>query len=397
MNAYKLNDQLFYVGVNDRHKHLFENMLPLPYGVSYNSYLLVDEKVVLVDTVEAPFSELLLANIRQVIGDRAVDYLIVNHMEPDHSSSINAIKSVYPDIKIVGNAKTISMLQGYYGLKDGFHEVKEGDALSIGSINLRFYFAPMVHWPEVMVTYDETNAVLFSADAFGCFGTLDGAVLDVDLNLDKYYKEMYRYYANIVGKYGVPVQQALKKLGGLKLDMICSTHGPVWTKHMTSVIAIYDKLSKYEGEDGVVVVYGSMYGHTEQMAESVARGAMKVTKNVVVHDVSKTDVSEIVSDIFKYKALIVGSPTYCNALYPGISSLIEKLELRGLKNRTFGAFGNFTWAGVSIKTLSAFADRMNWNMVGSVEVKQGISADDCTLLMEMGQNVGQAMLQQDDQ
>ena len=241
MSAFKINDGLYYVGVNDRKTHLFENMLPLPNGVSYNSYLLVDDKVVLLDTVENQFSEDYLDNVSEVLGDRDVDYLVVNHMEPDHSSGIKAVRIRYPKVQIVANAKTIGMLQGYYGITEGLLEVKEGSALELGKRTLRFYMAPMVHWPEVMVCYEESEQILFSADAFGCFGTLDGAVVDTDLDLVKYYDEMYRYYANIVGKYGVPVQNALKKLSGLEIKMICSLHGPIWTANIAKTVAVYDQ------------------------------------------------------------------------------------------------------------------------------------------------------------
>ena len=345
MNTFKLTQDLYYVGVNDRHTHLFENMLPLPHGVSYNSYLLLDNKVVLIDTVESQFADTYIANVQSVLEGRTIDYLVVNHMEPDHSSGIKAIRELYPNVQIVGNSKTIGMLQGFYGITNGLLEVKEGDTIELGTRRLRFYMAPMVHWPEVMVTYEETEQILFSADAFGCFGTLDGAVIDKDLELDKYYQEMYRYYANIVGKYGAPVQAALKKLSALSIKMICSLHGPIWTDNIAKTVGIYDQLSKYQGEEGVVIVYGSMYGHTEKMAEAVARGAAKHTKKVILYDVSKTDASQILSDIFKYQGVIIGSATYCNALYPNISSLIQKIQLRGLKNRVFACFGNFTWAG----------------------------------------------------
>ena len=394
MNTYSLTQDLYYVGVNDRHTHLFENMLPLPYGVSYNSYLLIDDKTVLIDTVESQFADSFLENVKSVLGNRSLDYLVVNHMEPDHSSGIKAIRALYPNVKVVGNSKTIAMLQGFYGVNSDLLEVKEGDVLELGKHRLRFYMTPMVHWPEVMMAYEETEEILFSADAFGCFGTLDGAVLDKDLDLDKYYQEMYRYYANIVGKYGNPVQAALKKLGALSLKMICTLHGPVWTDSIAKTVGIYDQLSKYQGQEGVVIVYGSMYGHTEKMAEAVARGAMKYTKKVILHDVSKTDVSQILSDIFKYKGVIIGSATYCNALYPNISSLVEKIELRGLKNRVFAAFGNFTWAGATIKPLEAFATNLGWTLKSSYEVKQGLQPNDYEQLMTLGGEVAQAVISQ---
>jgi flavorubredoxin len=222
---------------------------------------------------------------------------------------------------------------------------------------------------------------------FGCFGTLDGAVLDTELNLDKYYTEMVRYYACIVGKYGAPVQTALKKLGGLDIKMICSTHGPVWTDHIGEVIGIYDRLSKYETEPGVVIAYGSMYGHTEEMAEMVARGAASVTKNVVLHDVSRSDHSYILADIFRYKGFICGAPTYCGELYPNAATLLAKIKTRGVKNHEFGCFGSFTWANATTKPFEAFAEAMKWEVTGYVEVKQAMTAEQAEALYELGRAV----------
>ena len=387
----KLAENLYYVGVNDRHKTLFENMLPLPYGVSYNSYLLVDDKVALIDTVELPFAEEQLETIQQILNGREVDYLIVNHMEPDHSSGIKALRMVFPNVQIVGNSKTLSMLEGYYGISDGLYEVKEGSELLLGKRTLRFYMTPMVHWPEVMMAYDVENHILFSADAFGCFGTLDGGVLDTQLELDIYWSEMYRYYANIVGKYGNPVQAAFKKFADLQLDMICSTHGPVWTEHLAKAFSLYDRMSRYEGEQGVVIVYGSMYGHTEEMAQAVARGAGEVCKNVLLYDVSKTDASIILGDIFRYKGLILGSPTYCNELFPPIKSLLDKLEIRGLKNRVFGAFGSYSWAGAAVKGFLSFSERMKWETPPTVEVKQAMKPTDYNALVDLGRTIAQGL------
>ena len=273
---YKLKeiaDKVYYVGVNDRQKALFENMWPLPYGVSYNSYLIVDEKTVLVDTVDVCYSDIFLKKIADALDGRPLDFLIVNHMEPDHAGSIRLLRQQYPDVQIVGNKQTFGMLNGYHGISTGLYEVKEGDTLSVGRHQLSFYMAPMVHWPEVMVTYDSTDKILFSADAFGTYGTLDGGVIDSEMNVEHYWEEMLRYYSNIVGKYGNPVQRALQKLSALDIRTICSTHGPVWREYAAKAIDIYDRMSRYEGEEGVTIVYGSMYGNTEQMAQAIADAA----------------------------------------------------------------------------------------------------------------------------
>ena len=365
---------IFYVGVNDRIKHKFENMLPLPYGVSYNSYLITDEKTALIDTVDVCYGEVFIDKIKSQLGDKSVDYLIINHMEPDHSGSISLIRKYYPNMTIVGNKKTLEMLEGYYGIDDNTLEISDGEVLSLGKHKLQFHFTPMVHWPETMMTYDETENVLFSGDAFGCFGTLDGGVMDTEMNMDKYWDEMIRYYANIVGKYGAPVQKALQKLTPLDIKIICSTHGPVWKEYVSKAVDIYDRMSRYEGKEGAVVVYGSMYGNTERMAEAVAQGlTMGGIKNVVLHNVSKSDASVILRDIFKYKGLVIGSPTYSNELYPEIDSLLKKMEIRGIKKRDFAYFGSFTWAGIANKKLAEFGEKMKWRVVNfTVEEKMGL-------------------------
>ena len=385
----QLVNNIYYVGVNDRQKDLFENTLPLQYGVSYNSYLINDEKTVLVDTVEHPFVEQLINQVTSVLNGKPLDYLIVNHMEPDHSSGIKTLKLLYPDLQIILNAKTADMLNGYYGISDNLYIVKDGDTFSTGSKTLSFHFTPMVHWPEVMMTYVKEDELLFSADAFGCFGALNGAVIDSELDLTVHYNEMVRYYANIVGKYGLPVQNALKKLSGTPIKMICSLHGPVWKDEIAKVVGIYDTLSKYEAEPGVVIVYGSMYGHTEQMAEAVAEGAASITKNVKVYDVSRTNASYILADIFRYKGFICGSPTYCNELYPEINSLLAKIKTRGIKNREFGCFGSFTWAGATLKNFKAFAEEMKWDCVATPEIKQNLTEEQYKELYNLGRVIAE--------
>ena len=375
------------MGVNDRQKTLFENMWPLPYGVSYNAYLIVDEKTVLIDTVDVCYSDLFLKKVAEALQGRTLDYLIVNHMEPDHAGSIRLLRQQYPDVKIVGNTKTFGMLAGFHGITDGLYEVKEGDTLNTGAHQLSFYMAPMVHWPEVMVTYDATDKILFSADAFGSYGTLDGAVVDKDMDCSHYWDEMVRYYANIVGKYGNPVQRALQKLSALEIKTICSTHGPVWQEHVAKAVGIYDRLSRYEAEDGVVILYGSMYGHTEQMAEVVAAAlADNGVKRIVMHNVSKTPASYILADVFRYKGIIVGSPTYSNQLFPEVEAVLSKIELREVKNRLFGYFGSFSWAGAAVKRLAAFGEKMKWETVGTpAEQKQGMTAADYAACYALGE------------
>lgn len=367
--------KIHYVGVNDRNKHLFEGMWPLPYGVSYNSYLIDDDITALVDTVDVCYFEVYLRKIRQIIGDRPIQYLIINHMEPDHSGSIRLIRQHYPDITIVGNKQTFGMVEGFYGVTGNRLQVADGDTLDLGHHKLAFYLTPMVHWPETMMTYDRTEGVLFSGDAFGCFGTLDGGFLDTRINLSRYWDEMVRYYSNIVGKYGSPVQKALQKLSGVDITAICSTHGPVWTENVARVVGIYDRLSRYEAEEGVVIAYASMYGNTEQMAEAIAAElSAQGVRNIVMHNVSKSDPSYILMDIFKYRGLIVGSPTYCNQIYPEIESLLSKIQLREVRDRYLGLFGSFCWAGAAVKRMKEFVEKTKMEPVGEpVEMKQSMT------------------------
>ena len=383
-----IEDDLYYIGVNDRTKNLFENLWPLPKGVSYNSYLLVDEKTALFDTVDVCYSDIFFHKLEIALNGKSLDYVIINHMEPDHSGSLGLLRNRFPNVQIVGNKRTAEMVQGFYGISDGVKIIEDGEELSLGSKHkLIFNLTPMVHWPETMMTYDTYHKIIFSGDAFGTFGTLDGGITDAQLHPERYYDEMVRYYSNIVGKFGSPVQKALEKLNTLEIKYICSTHGPIWTldEQIKKVISIYDKLSRYEGDEGVVIAYGSMYGNTEQMAETVAYElAQQGIKEVILHNVSKRSHSYIIRDIFKYKGLIIGSPTYNNKLFPEVEYLISKIEGRDMKHRYFGYFGSFTWAGAAVKRLAQFASDSKFEVIGSpVEMKQAMNLntyEDCVSL-----------------
>ena len=378
-----------YVGVNDHQVDLFEGQYKVPNGMSYNSYVILDDKIAVMDTVDGFFTEEWLNNVEQVLDGKMPDYLVIQHMEPDHSASIQFIRQKYPQMTIVGNVKTLEMVKGYYGIDDNTLCIKNGESLSIGKRTLTFHLTPMVHWPETMMTYVNEDKLIFSGDAFGCFGTLDGGITDSQLNTDKYWSEMVRYYSNIVGKYGPAVQTALKKLSDIEIKTICSTHGPIWEKEITRVIGIYDRLSRYEGEPGVVIAYGSMYGHTEQMAEEIARElAANGIKEIVLHNVSHEDPSYILQNIFRYRGLIIGSPTYSNRLFPAVETLTEMIATRDIKNRTFAYFGSFTWAGAAIKHLAAFAESMKWETIPCcIEMKQSITP----AIKEQCRNLAQEM------
>ena len=382
----RLTKRIYSVGVNDTDKVLFEGLWPLPYGVSYNSYLVVDQKVALIDTVEAGFEDEFLVNIAEAIGNRQIDYLIVNHMEPDHSSLVGYMLERYPDLMIVANAKTVPMLKGYYNVpQERIHVIAEGEELSLGGCSLKFYMIPMVHWPETMVTWLECENTLFSGDAFGTFGAVPDSILDEEGTFNEYKDEMMRYYSNIVGKYGTPVQSALKKLPGLEVLRICSTHGPVWENEVSEVLALYDKMSKYEVERGVCIVYGSMYGNTAAAAEALAEELAKSGIPYAIHDLAGNNSGELgisgaLRDVFKYDTIVAGSPTYNNGIFPPVETFMRSLQSRLIKNRRFYAFGSYTWAGSSVNLLNSMAESMGFTVLGQgSSFAQAYSKEKCDM------------------
>ncbi|MDO4790066.1 MAG: FprA family A-type flavoprotein [Porphyromonas sp.] len=391
----KVNDSTYYLGVNDRTKHLFENLWPLPAGVAYNSYLIKDEKNVLIDTVDICYADRFLQNLDRILGEEPLHYLIVDHMEPDHSGSIRVLKHKYPDIQFVVNKKSADMLRGYFDITDNVVIVDESTKLNIGSRELQFIFAPMVHWPEVMFTYDSKEKVLFSADAFGSFGTLDGGIFDEEVDRKAFYNEVYRYYSNIVGKYGSFTQKAIAKCAGLEIGTICATHGPVWRKYAEEIIALYNKLSKDEWEVGATIIYGSMYGHTEEVAEVIGRSlAHHGVKNVVLCNASTMHPSYILSNVFRYKAVVLGCPTYNNGLYPVVETAMNMIESRGVKGKLFACFGSYTWNGAAVKNLKPFAETMKWQTLedNSVEIQMEMKDADIAAAWDLGKRLAEQLL-----
>lgn len=395
MNQIKLTDNIFYVGVNDRRTDLFENHMELPNGVSYNSYLIVDEKVALIDPVEAGFIEEYLFKVKSVLQGRKVDYLIINHDEPDHSSSIAAVLREWPEAQVVGNAKTFAPLEAFYGPIENKKVVAEGETLSLGTHTLQFFMVPMVHWPESMVTYEQANGIVFSNDAFGGFGALNGGIFDDQVNLSFYEDDMRRYYANIVGKMAMQALKAIEKLGGLTIKMIAPSHGLVWRSNPAWVIGKYTQWSKHEGEEGVVIVYGSMHGNTGVMADIVARGAAEAgIKEVKVYDVAKTEISFIMSDIWKYKGVIIGACAHYANMFPNMNLLTHEINEFKPKSKCFGIFGGMSWSGGGVKTLAKYAEEGQWNLVAeNVEVKGApIREEDWDKLYNLGKTVAEAIL-----
>ena len=381
-----LSNNIFWIGVNDRHTERFENYLPLPHGVSYNAYLIEDEKNTVIDTVEVGFVEEYILKIKSILGEKPVDYLIVNHVEPDHSGSIKRLLCEYPQMKIVGNSRTMPMLKGFYEIAENCIIVEEGETLSIGKYTLQFFAIPMVHWPESMVTYETSQHILFSNDAFGGFGTLDGGVFDDETHFEFYEEEMRRYYSNIVGKYGAQVQKALEKLSGLCIKMIAPSHGLVWRKDIAKVVQLYDKWSKCEAENGVVIIYGTLHGNTARMADVVARSlAEEGIRNIRVFDVSKTHLSYLISEIWKYKGVILGSCAYNSGIFPPMGSLLKHLLHIMPKHRILSIFGSMSWSGGGVSTLNEFAQNIKWELVApAVEIKHAAHTEDEARLVEIG-------------
>lgn len=355
-NVRKVTEDIVWVGASDRRLALFENIFPIPRGVSYNSYVLLDEKTVLLDTVDASVAGQFFENLEHVLDGRKLDYLIVNHMEPDHCAMIGDLVRRYPEVQVVGNTKTFGMIKQFFGtdFAERAVTVKEGDTLATGAHTLHFVMAPMVHWPEVMVTYDEKDKVLFAADGFGTFGALNGNIFADEVDFDRdWLDDARRYYTNIVGKYGVSVQALLKKASGLEIAVICPLHGPIWRENLGYILEKYQKWSTYEAEDqAVVILYATMYGNTASAADALAgRLAAKGVKKIAVYDVSNTHVSELISEIFRASHVVFAAPTYNGGIYPVMENLLADMKALAVQNKTVALMENGTWAPTTAKQM----------------------------------------------
>ena len=358
----KVTEDLYWVGGNDRRLALFENIHPIPKGVSYNSYLLLDKKTVLFDTVDWSISRQFLENIEAVLNGRKLDYLVINHMEPDHGASIEEIILRYPEVKIISTEKAFLLMRQFgFDIDNRIEAVKDGDLKSFGEHEIKFITAPMVHWPEVMVSFDTKNGVLFSADAFGSFGALDGKLFNDEVNFDRdWIDEARRYYTNIVGKYGPHVQALLKKASTLDIKMICPLHGPVWRTDLGYFIDKHDKWSRYEPEENaIMIVYASMYGSTESAANALAtKFVEKGITNVVMYDVSNTHVSTLIAESFRVSHIVLASVTYNLGIYPLMHNYLMDMKALNLQNRTVALIENGSWATKSGKLMKEFLDGM---------------------------------------
>lgn len=392
-----ITEDIRYIGVNDHDIDLFEGQYQVPNGISYNSYVIMDEKIAIMDTVDKCKQTEFLENLETALAGRTPDYLVISHMEPDHASSIQAVVERYPEITLVGNAKTFPMLKLYFDLDTSRAlTVKEGDTLKLGRHELTFVMAPMVHWPEVMVSYEDSEKILFSADAFGTFGALNGNLFNDEVDFEKdWIDDARRYFTNIVGKYGMQVQALLKKAAGLDIQMICPLHGPVWRNNLNYFIEKHDKWSKYEPEDqAVAIIYGSIYGNTEQAADALAvKLGAKGVKNIAVYDASKTDVSELIAEIFRVSHVVIACPTYNGGIYPPIENLLAHMKALAVQNRTVAVMDNGTWAATAGKQIVKQLEEMK-NMTvldQKLSIKSTLKADQEDNLDAFAQQIIDAM------
>ena len=361
-NVRKVTEDLYWIGANDHRLALFENIHPIPRGVSYNSYLLLDEKTVLFDTIDWSSGRQFLENIEGVLDGRSLDYMVINHVEPDHAASIGEILVRYPDITVVSNEKAFMLMSQFgFGIGDNRVEVSEGDVISFGKHTITFVQAPMVHWPEAMVSFDTTNGVLFSADAFGSFGALDGILFSDEADFDRdWIDDARRYYTNIVGKYGPHVQALLQKAGSIDIKMVCPLHGPLWRKDMGYFIEKYDKWSRYEPEEnGVLIVYASMYGNMESAAQRLASMlTAKGVEKIAVYDVSNTHVSHLIAETFKYSHIVLASVTYNLGIYPLMHNYLMDMKALNMQDRTVAIMEGGSWAPKAGVLMEELLDEM---------------------------------------
>ncbi|WP_298778214.1 FprA family A-type flavoprotein [uncultured Fretibacterium sp.] len=394
--AILVNKDTWWVGVNDCSTERFEALWSLPNGVAYNAYVVLGEKTAAIDTVKGPWGDEYSHKLEEALGGRDLDYLVVNHMEPDHSGLILELRRRWPDLQIVGNAKTLPLLKGYYGVTSKTLAVADGDTLDLGGHVLKFATIPMVHWPESMVTFDASTGVLFSNDAFGGFGAHEGGLFDDQRERPRWEEDMLRYYAAILGRYSSGVQVALKKLGGLPIKNIFPAHGTLFRTDAQQVVDLYDRWSRCDTERGAVVVYGSMYGNTRRMAEAVCTGISESgVKEIRLYDASRTEADFILRDIWRYCGLALLSCTYNMLLFPPIEALCSKLLNRMPKNHVLGIAGSYSWASGAFPALQAFAEKARLERAEpDVEVFTSPTAEDLARCEAMGRDLGTKVIAQ---
>jgi flavorubredoxin len=390
-------DSVFWIGEQDRETDRFEGLWSLPRGVAYNSYLLKGEKNVLVDTVKCPYAGDFVNKTAAVLGGEALDYVIVNHMEPDHSGSLGILREIYPGVKLIGNAKTAELLRNFWGIGENVVVVKDGESLDLGSRKFVFALAPMVHWPESMLSYDAADKILFSNDIFGAFGATEGGIFDDEADKVITESEMMRYYVNIVGRFASQASKALAAVRALDIGVICPSHGPVWRSDPNRVIGLYEKWSRQETECGVTVVYGSMYGNTKSAADAISRAlSEKGVRGVSVYDAARSDTSQVIVDIWRKSGLVLASCTYNMELFPPAAELLRHIENKNMRGRKIGLCGMHSWADASLRCMSEFVERSRggWSLVEpKILIKSSLKEADIEQCELLASNMASAIRQ----
>lgn len=390
-------DQIDWIGVNDRTTDLFEDFWPLPDGISYNAYFIDDDKRALVDGVKKNFTEELLNNLSTPNEDLHLDYIIINHMEPDHTGSLPTIRRIAPGAEIICTKKAKSMLESFYGITEDVTAVETGDQIDLGSHTLEIIETPFVHWPETMMTYEHETGTLFSGDGFGMFGALDGAIFDGQIDTSEFIDDTIRYFSNIIGAYSATVRAALSKLSSYEIAAIAPAHGLIWRSNPEEIVDIYSRLSNLEADPEVTLIYGSMYGFSESVMESVANGVQSVDGcKLKVIDGARTHPSFCLAESWKRRGLIIGSPTYEARIFTPIDQFVNLAKKKKLKDRRAGFFGSYGWSGGSIRELNEAADELNWDIVGGpVEFNGQASDQKLEEGFELGKSVAEAVLNED--
>lgn len=397
MPAIQIRPGIYWIGVNDRTTDLFEGIWPITQeGVSYNSYLIVDEKKVLIDLTKSAKEGSFLAQISDVVEPSELDYIVINHMEPDHTGAVNGLRKVAPQAKFLLTAKAATMLQAFYGIAENVHVVEDGEELSLGEKTLVFYTVPFVHWPETMVTYERTQKVLFSCDAFGGYGALRGAIFDDEYaDKDFYLQESLRYYVNIVALFSGPVLKAIDKLAGLEIQVIAPSHGLIWRKHPEQIVQLYRQWAEYAtqpGEPAVTLIYGSMYGNTEIMMNAVAEGVSKAHVPLAIFDAARTHVSYILPYLWTRRGVIVGAPTYEGTLFPPVADVLACAAHKRVLNKRLAYFGSYGWSGGAKRELVKLTEPLKWELVDSLEFSGAPTAEDLRRGEAFGRRFAEALL-----
>jgi len=372
MPAVQIKPDVYWIGVNDRITDLFEGLWPISNeGVSYNSYLINDEKIAIIDLIKSFKGDEYFAQIDELTDVSKIDYIVVNHMEPDHSGLLRTLRRISPNVTLIGSEKTKKMLGDFFSISENVHVVKDGDTLSLGQHTLQFFMTPFLHWPETMMTYEPSNRILFSCDAFGGYGAIRGAIFDDECKSPDFYKkEALRYYVNIVANYSARVLSAIEKLSEISVDVIAPSHGLIWRKNAPHIVNLYKKWAEYasgKSEPGITLIYGSMYGNTEVVMNAVAQGISRVGIPVEIFDAARTHVSYILPSLWTKRGVMVGAPTYEVSLFPPMADVLSMAVRKRIMNKTAGYFGSFGWSGGALREMKRIIEPLKWNLIDTFE------------------------------